>query len=134
MFLGESIALIVYFAVKYNDPEGHRQRQEQAVREGKELQFNKLKIAIPALCDCVASSLQLFALNFTAGSIYQMMRGGTIVTTFIFSIILLKLKPKRYQIVGSFLAFLGIGVVGVTAMVFSDPEAIDAPAVFILNI
>ena len=63
-----------------------------------------------------------------------MMRGGTIVTTFIFSIILLKLKPKRYQIVGSFLAFLGIGVVGVTAMVFSDPEAIDAPAVFILNI
>jgi drug/metabolite transporter (DMT)-like permease len=111
----------VYFLLKYRDPEAHKQKQEQAVLEGKQLDFNKLKIAIPALCDCLASTLQLFALNFTAGSIYQMMRGGTIVTTFLFSVILLKLKPKRYQMLGSLLAFVGIGVVGTTAMVFADP-------------
>ena len=80
-----------------------------------------MKIAIPAICDCGASTLQLFALNFTAGSIYQMMRGGTIITTFIFSIIMLKMKPKRYQMVGSLMAFVGIGLVGTAAMVFADP-------------
>ena len=69
----------------------------------------------------MASNLQLFALNFTAGSIYQMMRGGTIVTTVLFSILLLQLKPKRFQMLGSLLAFVGIGIVGTTAMVFADP-------------
>ena len=134
MFLGESIALIVYFAVKYKDPEGHRQRQEQAVREGKELQFNKLKIAIPALCDCLASCMHLFALNFIAGSIFMMMRGGTIITTLIFSVLLLGLKPKRHQIVGSFLAFIGIGIVGTSALIFSTSKDKDIQSPLVLYV
>ena len=60
-----------------------------------------------------------------------MMRGGTIVTTFIFSIIMLKMKPKRYQMVGSLMAFVGIGIVGTAAMVFADPEVIDAGPVLL---
>ena len=39
------------------------------------------------------------------------------------------MKPKRYQMVGSLLAFIGIGLVGTAAMVFADPEVIDASAV-----
>jgi drug/metabolite transporter (DMT)-like permease len=70
----------------------------------------------------LASNLQLFALNFIAGSVYQMMRGGTIITTFIFSLIILKMKAKLFQIVGSALAFIGIAIVGVSAMVFSNPS------------
>jgi drug/metabolite transporter (DMT)-like permease len=131
MFLGEALALALYFLLRWKDPEGHRQRQEQAVLEGKHLEFNKFKIAIPALCDSFGSMLQLFALNFTAGSIYQMMRGGTIITTFVFSIILLKMRPRKYQMVGSLLAFVGIAVVGTAAMVFSDPEGVSADPVLL---
>ena len=60
-----------------------------------------------------------------------MMRGGTIVTTLIFSIIMLKLKPRRFQLLGSLMAFVGIGIVGTAAMVFADPEVIDAGPVHI---
>ena len=115
------LAGVLYLILKFKYPDEHIKKREMAVEDGKELKFNKLKIAIPAICDCGASTLQLFALNFTAGSIYQMMRGGTIITTFIFSIIMLKMKPKRYQMVGSLMAFVGIGLVGTAAMVFADP-------------
>jgi drug/metabolite transporter (DMT)-like permease len=53
-----------------------------------------------------------------------MMRGGTIVTTFIFSLIILKIRAKPYQILGSALAFVGIAVVGVSAILFADPETV----------
>ena len=49
-----------------------------------------------------------------------MMRGGTIVTTFVFSILVLKIKAKSYQTAGSVLAFIGVGVVGVSAVAFSE--------------
>jgi drug/metabolite transporter (DMT)-like permease len=54
--------------------------------------MNKFWLAIPALCDFITSTMQYIALNFISGSVYQMMRGGTIITTFIFSIIFLKAK------------------------------------------
>lgn len=53
-----------------------------------------------------------------------MMRGGTIVTTFIFSLIILKIKAKTYQILGSALAFFGVAIVGISALLFADPETV----------
>lgn len=50
-----------------------------------------------------------------------MMRGGSIVTTFIFSIIMLNLKPTRFQKLGSLMAFTGIVIVGTSALLFADP-------------
>lgn len=67
----------------------------------------------------MASNMQLISLNFIAGSVYQMMRGGTIVTTFIFSILILKIRVKKHQIAGSVLAFLGVAIVGISAVAFS---------------
>ena len=60
------------------------------------------------------------ALNFISGSVYQMMRGGSIVTTFIFSIIFLKIKVMKNQVAGAALALFGVMVVGFSNMVFSD--------------
>jgi uncharacterized membrane protein len=48
-----------------------------------------------------------------------MMRGGTVLTTFIFSILFLKLKIKNFQLYGCALVLLGVIVVGVNNMVFS---------------
>ena len=54
--------------------------------------MNVFLLAIPSVCDLITSTLQYIALNFIPGSVYQMMRGGAIVTTFIFSICFLKVK------------------------------------------
>ena len=64
----------------------------------------------------------------------MMMRGGTIITTLIFSVLLLGLKPKRHQIVGSFLAFIGIGIVGTSALIFSTSKDKDIQSPLVLYV
>lgn len=96
--------------------------------------MNKFLLAIPALCDFITSTLQYVALNFIPGSIYQMMRGGTIITTFIFSVFFLKTKVQKYQILGCLLAFLGVFVVGVSNMVFRGGDTSDSSAVILFLI
>lgn len=80
-------------------------------------------MAIPALCDFITSTLQYIALNFIPGSVYQMMRGGTIVTTLIFSIFFLGAKVQKYQILGAGLALIGVFIVGTSNMVFSGSSS-----------
>lgn len=58
-----------------------------------------------------------------------MMRGGSIVTTFIFSIIFLKIKVMKNQVAGSALALFGVMVVGFSNMIFSDNSGSDQNAV-----
>jgi drug/metabolite transporter (DMT)-like permease len=62
--------------------------------------------------------MQGIALNFIPASSYQIMRGGTIATTFLFSIIYLKMRMERYHIIGVFLAILGIFVIGCTSLIY----------------
>jgi drug/metabolite transporter (DMT)-like permease len=80
--------------------------------------MNKFLLAIPALSDFITSTLQYVALNFISGSVYQMLRGGAIVTTFMFSILFLKIKVKRCQIVGAAMALFGVIVVGISNVAF----------------
>ena len=82
--------------------------------------MNKFLHAIPAFCDFVTSTLQCIALNFVSGSVYQMMRGGTILTTFLFSITILKVKVKPNMVIGSSLAIIEIIIVGVSNYIFKN--------------
>ena len=58
-----------------------------------------------------------------------MMRGGSIVTTLIFSIIFLKAKVMKNQIMGSGLVLIGVMIVGLSNMVFKDESSDGASAV-----
>lgn len=59
------------------------------------------------------------------------MRGGSIVTTFIFSIIFLKIKVMKNQVFGAALALVGVMIVGLSNMVFADSSSSDANPVII---
>lgn len=120
MFFGESLALVMFFVMKRRDKEGFNMRMLEAKSKGKQIEFNKFLLAIPAISDLITSTLQYVALNFVAGSIYQMMRGGAIVTTFLFSMIFLKMKAQRNQVAGSVLALIGVVIVGASSLAFSD--------------
>jgi len=52
-----------------------------------------------------------------------MMRGGTIVTTLIFSVIFLKAKVMKNQIMGAGLVLIGVFVVGLSNTVFKDSSS-----------
>lgn len=49
-----------------------------------------------------------------------MLKGGGIITTFIFSYFLLKPTVKRSQISGCILALVGISIVGIAALIFNN--------------
>jgi hypothetical protein len=51
-----------------------------------------------------------------------MLRKGALITQFLFSMILLNMIPKKYQIVGSILVFVGLNIVGLTPILFGDVE------------
>jgi drug/metabolite transporter (DMT)-like permease len=76
-------------------------------------------VAVSALCDVFASTMQCIALNFVSGSVYQMMRGGTIATTFLFTVIYLKQKGHKNQMFGSGFAILGVLIVGAANLIYS---------------
>jgi drug/metabolite transporter (DMT)-like permease len=123
MFFGEALAFVIYIFMKRRDPETFNMRMLEAKSQGKEVNYNKLLLAIPAMSDLVTSTMQYVALNFVAGSVYQMMRGGAIVTTFLFSIVFLKMKAQRNQIAGSALALVGVFIVGASSLIFSSSSS-----------
>lgn len=96
--------------------------------------MNKFWLVVPALCDFITSTLQYIALNFISGSVYQMMRGGTIITTAIFARFFLKTAIQKHQIAGCAFAFIGVFVVGLSNMLFKSNNSTDASAVTYLFI
>ena len=65
------------------------------------------------------------ALNFVPASALQMLNGGTIVTTFICSIIFLKMKVKRHHTLGCIITFIGVLIVGAINTVYSSEEDVE---------
>ena len=118
--------------MKKKDPEGFKMRMLEAKSKGLEVESNKFWLAIPAISDFITSTLQYVALNFISGSVYQMMRGGSIVTTLIFSVIFLKSKVMKNQLAGAGLVLIGVMVVGLSNMVFKDQSGDGASAVIFI--
>lgn len=92
LFFGEIFVLIVFWGSKKYFADEYRVREQVALYEGKRLDMNVFLYAIPAFIDCLCTTLNLMALNFVPASVYQMLRGGTIATTFLFSVTLLKAR------------------------------------------
>jgi drug/metabolite transporter (DMT)-like permease len=82
--------------------------------------MNRFYFLIPTFFDLLTSTMQFIAFNFISASAYQMMKGGSIITTFIFSVTFLKMPILRRQLVGSILAFIGIFIVGLANTIFTS--------------
>ena len=82
--------------------------------------MNRLWLIVPAMCDLITATLRFIALNYVSTSAYQMVNGGTIVTCFIFSIFFLGQPLKKNQLLGSFLAVVGIVIVGFANIIHSQ--------------
>lgn len=67
--------------------------------------------AIPGIMDLLSSGLAYISLNLIAGSVWQISRGGVIITTAIFSRIFLNKKLTNASLLGCTLAFVGITLV-----------------------
>lgn len=131
MFVGESLAFFIYLLARTNNPQEFRQRAQEALAQGKTIKINKWLLLVPAASDLITSTLQYVALNFLPVSVYQMMRGGTIATTLIYSILMFNLRPKKAQIVGSVMTLMGVGIVGASNLILGTDEQEEAESVLL---
>lgn len=115
MFVGESICLILFFS--------NRQKNEIPLEEGK-TPHQFYIFFIPAFSDGCSSVLQYMALNFISGSTYLMFKGASIVTTVIFSKILLGMIIQKRHVVGCGSAIFGLVIVGASGFL-STSESDD---------
>lgn len=72
---------------------------------------------VPGIWDITLSVMQYIALNFISGSTFKLLQGGSIITTAIFSKILLNMVLKRNHFIGCSLAVIGITIVGISDFV-----------------
>jgi drug/metabolite transporter (DMT)-like permease len=115
--------------MKKKDPEGFKMRMLEAKSKGISVKFKKFWLAIPAISDFMISTLQYVALNFISGSVYQMIRGSSIVITLIFSVIFIKFKVMKNQLASAGLVIIGAMVAGLSNMVFKDQSGDGASAI-----
>jgi len=81
--------------------------------------------AIPALCDCIGTTLMNLGLILTYASVFQMLRAFLVVFTGSFSVIFLKRKLRFHHWSG--IASIAIGIVIVGTSSLSGPSSDEKP-------
>ena len=120
MFNGELLCLLFYWI-----KEGRLKKKKQSealisntsTKEKEKKQAKIWYFLFPALFDIVGSSINSISLTFLASSIYQMFRGAIIIFTCTASIIFLKNKYYRQHFLGILIVIIGLGIVGVNAII-----------------
>lgn len=76
----------------------------------------RLILSIPATCDLITTTLNIFGLIYINVSIFQMLRGAQIIFTAILSVISLKRRLKCYEIFGIIIITLSLTLIGFASM------------------
>jgi drug/metabolite transporter (DMT)-like permease len=111
MFVGEVLIGLLYL-VQYL----RRDKNEVSVYSEKK-QAPEWLVLFPAIMDLFSTLLSYIALNMVDSSVWQISRGGNIITTALLSRCFLKRTFSPSSILGCFLAFLGITGVQVVAVI-----------------
>lgn len=77
------------------------------------------------MMDLVASSLELISLNYVSGSVYSISNCIIVVTTAIFSRIILKTIFKRHHVIGCILTVIGVLIAGIGESLHDTSEEDD---------
>lgn len=115
MFLGEFTCMI-YFQGKLL----YKRYKQQELVEGEDFRkpITPFIMLIPACCDFTASTTMYYGLTMTHASVYQMLRGATVLFTGLFSRFFLKRVFRAYQWSGMLLVTLGLTCVGLSSTLF----------------
>ena len=119
MFLGEYLNLLVFALPLMLNKNGLNKHfvelAASAKKSNREMRFTKLWAAFPCLLDAVGSGMSITSLLLLPASIAQMLQGGQIVTTCLFSKWINNRKILRHHFAGvgcSTIGFLFVGLAG----------------------
>lgn len=112
MFTGEVMCFVAFRVMVWRKD---RKGIPLVLGEDTSIRCNVFLFLIPAAADFTASTLNNVALTLTTASVYQMLRGSTVLFTAIFSFIFLKRRFFRHEYLGILLVVVGLTIVGVSA-------------------
>lgn len=120
MFMGECACSVVWFRKRRNC---NKANYSSIDTNGKP-KPSPFLFLIGCACDLVGGTLLNFSLVLMPTSVFQMLRGGIVIITLGFRWLFLKRKPKIFESLGVFLAFLGLFLVGLSSQINSseNPE------------
>eukprot|EP00440_Ansanella_granifera_P026222 gb/GFBE01028477.1/.p1 GENE.gb/GFBE01028477.1/~~gb/GFBE01028477.1/.p1 ORF type:complete len:408 (+),score=79.62 gb/GFBE01028477.1/:1-1224(+) len=97
---------------------------EGASAEGQSSRRRKiLLVAIPAVSDLLATAFACIGIMYIPASVWQMLRGATLIFAAIFSIMFLGRKMYGFNWLGLLLCVIGISVVGIASINGSNDDA-----------
>ena len=150
MFCGELVSIFLYAYIVYqrkkkaiqekliegqeNEEEGETLPQpltEKEVIKKPPVPTNFI-FAITAGCDLLATTINTFGLTYLTTSMFQMMRGLELFFVCLWSKIFLKNPIYRHAILGIGSLIFGLGLVGLSAVLFDDKSVAKDPVVGII--
>lgn len=111
----------------------YEESKEVSRLAGKVLRINPLLLIIPTTCDFISSTLAFFALALMPVSLYSMIRSGNLVITAIATVVILKKRLYRQQLLGLTIIMIGLVTVGLVVINASSSDA-DSDDKIILGI
>lgn len=112
MFIGELGIYMVYY-VLYKAPFAKRaEYQPLGELTPPTLKSKSFLLAIPSVCDMLATTCMNVGLIYTPVSIYQMTRGAIVLFVAILSVLFLQRRIRPLEWIALVIVTLGIGIVG----------------------
>lgn len=120
MFLGEFVCMLVYLVMRV-----YKRVKNIELHEGIDYMkpVTPFIFMIPSLCDFTGSTTMYIGLNLTEASVYQMLRGATVLFTGVFSMIFLHRRFQAYEWFGMALVTSGLACVGLASMLFTSGDS-----------
>lgn len=141
MFLGEYLNLIVFavpLMMNQKALNAHfSELRTMAIAKNRKLQYTKLWAALPAMLDAVGSGMSITSLLLLPASVSQMLQGGQIVTTCLFSKWINDRKILRHHMAGvicSSVGFVFVGLAGYIATAGAEDDGKYTFGGFVLGV
>lgn len=141
MFLGEYLNLIVFavpLMASQRALDAHfTELRSMAIAKNRQLQYTKLWAALPAMLDAVGSGMSITSLLLLPASVSQMLQGGQIVTTCLFSKWINNRAILRHHMAGvvcSSVGFVFVGLAGYIATAGAEDDGTYTFGGFVLGV
>lgn len=116
MFIGEALVGLVILVQLLRKPSNQQAQPYQL----KKKPAPAYTVIFPAVMDILSTLFSYTALNMVDSSVWQISRGGNIITTALLSSCFLKRVFHRGAILGCLMAFLGITSVQLVAVLYAN--------------
>lgn len=109
MFIGELAIYLVYFSL-YKAP--WTKRAQYTALEEPASAAKSWMLAIPSVCDMLATTFMNVGLVYTPVSIYQMTRGAVVLFVAVLSVLFLNRRIRKLEWIALVIVTFGIAIVG----------------------